>query len=230
MAISRDDVRAALAVADPDALRAILVAAGKPDPGESPSSELADTVVRALWWSAQTPLGYAAGSATLEDIVQMSAKRLDVRHKVLASKDGWSQLEDLTQALLSTLPATPGVALSDMDSTARERLKPHWRRTLAFGGGAGGTLGARMASGAVLGFLRGPIGRLLPLIPPLAPWVRTIGSGASAVHAVSGPLGIALTLLSINQALGPAYKTLLPLLLGIGALAPRAVVDASEVA
>lgn len=230
MAVSKDDVRAALAVADPDALRAILIAAGKSDPGERPAAELADRVVRALWWSASTPLGYAAGNATLEDLVQLAARRLDVRHKVLASKPGWEQLQDLTSALLSSLPTTPGVALSDLDGTARERLKPHWKRAAALGGGAGGSFGARMASGAILGFLEGPVGRLLPLIPPLAPWVKTLGTGASAVRAVSGPLGVAMTLLSINQALGPAYKTLLPLLLGIGALGPGSVEEAAEVA
>ena len=89
---------------------------------------------------------------------------------------------------------------------------------LALGGGAGGAWGARAASSAVLGFLDGPLGRLLPLLPPVAPWVRTVQGGASAVRAVSGPLGLALAILSANQALGTRYERLLPLLLGVGAL------------
>jgi uncharacterized protein YaaW (UPF0174 family) len=63
----------------------------------------------------------------------------------------------------------------------------------------------------------------------LAPWVHTIGAGARTVYAVTGPLGVALTVLSFNQALGPNYKTLLPLLLGIGALRPNTSSIADEV-
>ena len=229
MSLGKDDVRNALAVQPPEALRAILIAAGMSDPGEGPSDALADQVVKQLWWSAQTPLGYAAGNAALEDIVQRVAKRLDVRHKVLPSEDGWTQLAHLTRALVANLPEGHGVALSDLDSGMRDRLRPHWKRSVALGGGAGSSLGARLASNAVLGFLAGPIGRLLPLIPPLAPWVHTIGAGARTIQMVTGPLGVALAVLSINQALGPDYKKLLPLLLGIGALAPNSSSPAQEV-
>ena len=218
MPLLPDEVQSALALHDPRALRAILVAA-KVRVGRDESSEaLADRIVRSTWWHASTPLGYAAGSATLEDLVQRVAKRLDVAHRVHASDDGWQQLEQLTRALVRTLPEGPGIALSDIEPGARTRLSPHWKRTVALGGGASGSIGARWTSAAVIGFLEGPVGRLLPLLPPLAPWVRTIRTGAGAVHAVSGPLGVALAVLSLNQALGVSYTKLLPLLLGIGAL------------
>lgn len=69
---------------------------------------------------------------------------------------------------------------------------------------------------------------MLPLLPPLAPYVRSLRAGAGAVHAVAGPLGVALSVLSINQALGPSYRKLLPLLLGIGALGVDPAAEAVE--
>ncbi len=229
MTTTRDDVRAALSLQDPEALRAILIAAKIGEGSSSAPTDLAERITRAIWWHSSTPLGYAAGRSSLEDIVQRVARRLDVHHRVLASGDAWTQLPQLTRALVSTLPEAPGIALSDMDSSMRERIHPHWKRAVAFGGGAGSSFGARVASRAVLGFFEGPIGRLLPLVPPLAPYVRTIQAGAGAVNAVAGPLGIALAVLSLNQALGPSYGKLLPLLLGIGALDVQPVADASEV-
>ena len=228
MPTTRDDVRAALSVHDPEALRAILAAAGAWELGASTSGELADRIAQAIWWNATTPLGFAAGRASLEDIVGKVARRLSVSDK-LGAGDAWEQLDDMTRALVHTLPENPGIALSDVDPGMRKRLKPHWKRTVAFGGGAGTSYGARVASGAVLGFLEGPLGRLLPLIPPLAPYVKGIRVGAGTVHMVSGPLGIAFAVLSANQALGPSYRTLLPLLLGIGALGVRPVDEAAEV-
>lgn len=228
MPTTRDDVRTALAVHHPDALRSILLAAKVRDGGDTSSAALADRIARAIWWHATTPIGYAAGRSSLEDIAQHVARRLDVQHRVSATADAWTQLGQLTRALVSTLPESPGIALSDVDAGMRERMKPHWKRAVAFGGGAGGSLGARAASGALLGFLKGPVGRWLPLIPPLAPYVRTVQAGAGAVHAVTGPLGLALAVLSVNQALGPSYGKLLPLLLGVGALGVRPVEEAQE--
>ena len=228
MTTTRDDVRNALAVHDPDALRAILAAANVGDGGSKTSAELADRITKAIWWNAQTPIGYALDRTELETIVQRVAKRLGVSDRVGAHQDAWSQLPQLTRALVSTLPESPGIALSDLDSTSRARMKPHWKRAAALGGGGVGSFGARAASGALLGFFEGPIGRLLPLIPPIAPYVRTIRAGAGAVNMVAGPLGIALTVLSVNQALGASYAKLLPLLLGIGALGVSPVADAVE--
>ena len=69
MPTTRDDLRAALSHADPEALRAILVAAGVREGAEDQTaSELADRVAKAVWWHATTPLGYASGTATLESI------------------------------------------------------------------------------------------------------------------------------------------------------------------
>lgn len=232
MTTTREDVRSALAVQDPEALRAVLAAAGVPAWGAETSVELADRICLGLWWHSSTPVGFAMGKATkeptLDALIDKAAKRLSVSERVVGF-DAWERLDALTRALVSTLPHGPGVALSDVDQEMHARLRGHWKRTVAFGTGAGGSYGARVASGAVLGFFEGPIGRWLPLFPPIAPYVRSIRAGAGAVHAVAGPLGVALAVLSLNQALGPRYRTLLPLLLGVGALGVRPVQDVAEV-
>lgn len=216
--MNRSELELALAQHPPEALRAILVAAGAGE-GESNTSEaLARRVSRKLWWSYCTPLGYAADRTALEDIVQHVAERLNVAHRVDRNAPVWDQLDALTRALVPELPEAPGITMDDVRPASRRHLRPSWKRALALGGGAGGAWGARAASGVVLGFLDGPLGRLLPLLPPVAPWVRTVQGGASAVRAVSGPLGLALAILSANQALGTRYERLLPLLLGVGAL------------
>ena len=50
-----------------------------------------------------------------------------------------------------------------------------------------------------------------------------------AVHAVSGPLGIALAVLTFNQALGANYRKLVPLVLGVGALRPPPINEAEVI-
>ena len=97
MPTTRDDVRNALSVQDPDALRAILAAAQVGDGGARSSADLADRITRALWWNAQTPLGYALDRTELETIVQRVAKRLGVQDKVGAHGDAWTQLPQLTK-------------------------------------------------------------------------------------------------------------------------------------
>jgi hypothetical protein len=74
--------------------------------------------------------------------------------------------------------------------------------------------------------LKTPIGRLLPLIPYVGPWVGVVKAGASAVHLVTGPLGVAMLVLSVNSSLGTNYARLVPLVLGVGALGPKPVDDA----
>ena len=227
--MNRSDVHLALADHPPEALRAILLAAKVGDGGHESAEALADRVARKLWWSFCTPLGYAMDRTTLEQIVEHVAKRLNVAHRVDSRADVWGQLEGLTSALVPEVPDTPGITMDDVGPAARRHLRPSWKRALALGGGAGSAWGARTASGVVLGFLDGPLGRILPLLPPVAPWVRTVYGGASAVRVVSGPLGVALAVLSANQALGTRYERLLPLLLGVGALGGRTVEEGIEV-
>ena len=228
MSISRKQVENALSVQSPEALRAVLEAAGVRIGSAESSRELAEKIAGALWWSYCTPVGYAADRTDLEAIVTGVARRLKVHNASDVVGDGWVQLDALTQGLLVSLPESPGVSLKDLENPSRARMGRHWKRTAALGFSASGSFGARYGSGAVLNFLKGPIGKWLPMIPPLAPYVGSVRTGASAVHAVTGPLGLALTVLALNQSLGTNYRKLVPLLLGVGALGPTAVFDADE--
>jgi len=227
MRTTRADVEAALAVHEPEALRAVLEAAGVRTRGAESARELAKRIADALWWSYATPIGYLSDRVALEDIVDHTARRLGAE-ACLSRGEVWERLEGLTQILVRQV-TDRGVRLDDLDPQVRARLWPDIFPAAAYGTGATGAFGTRWASARVIRFLDGPIGRLLPLLPPLAPWVGAIRTGAGALHLVTGPLGVALAVLSFNEALGARYRRLVPLLLGVGALGPRRVDDADVV-
>lgn len=228
MATTRDQLEAALAVHDPEALRLILVASDV-DPREArTSAELAARIADAIWWNYTTPLGYVAERATFEDVVRHLARRLAIDDRVDPDVSVWAQVKSMTEVLVSDLPHD-GISVDSLDGSTRERLSPSWTAPLGFGSGATGSMATRWGSGKVLGLLRSPIGRLLPLIPVVGPWVGVVRAGLGAVHLVTGPLGLALTVLSINSALGTNYHRLVPLVLGVGALGPDPVNDADVI-
>lgn len=228
MTVQKSEVRATLAHQDPEALRAVLDAAGVDPRGAETSQELAERIADAIWWHHSTPVGYLTERSSLEDIVQHAARVLGQDGQLDLQTDGWKQLHQLTWAMLRSLPSR-GVALQDLDEVTRSKLEPSWVPTIGLGLGSGGSVGTAWASGKALGFLTGPIGRLLPLLPPVAPYYKAVVTGLGAVRLVAWPLGIALAALSINQALGANERKLIPLLLGLGGLGPAPVVEVEEV-
>ena len=225
---TRAELESSLSLQDPEALRLILDAAGVSARGQTTASGLASRIVDAIWWSYATPLGYVADRASFEDVVWHVARRLRVDDRVDRSADGHEQVEQLTVALVGQVEAH-GVRVDDLDADSRRRLGASWMPTVALGTSAGGSFATRWASGRVVDLLKTPVGRLLPLLPAVGPYVGAIKGAAVAVHAVAGPLGIALSVLTFNQALGANYRKLVPLVLGVGALRPAPVVDAEEV-
>ncbi len=224
----RDDLERSLAQQDPEALALILDASGVGRRGAESGRDLAKHIVDAIWWSYSTPLGYYAERATLEDIVAHVARKLRVSDRVDPDVPVWDQVTALTTALLDEIPSH-GVSVDDLDADTRARLRPQWLPPLGFGVSSAGSFAGWWGSGKVLDLLKSPIGRLLPLLPYVGPWVGAVRTGLSAVHLVTGPLGIALAVLSLNSALGANYAKLVPLLLGVGALRPTGVDDADEV-
>lgn len=228
MATTRAQLEATLSVHDADALMLILMASEVEPRDARTSAELAKRLSDAIWWNYATPIGYVADRQSLEDIVQHVAERLAV-HGHLRPADGvFDQLQTLTREL-APAAETHGIAMSDLSEHTRQRLGSDWRSVLGFGSAATGSFGARWTANRVLDLFKGPIGRLLPLLPVIGPWMGSIRWGASAVSTVSGPLGIALTVASLNASLGPNYRRLVPLLLGVGALGPTPVDDAEVV-
>lgn len=228
MPIVRADIEAALASHEPAALRIVLEAAEIHPRDAQTSRELAARIADALWWHYSSPLGYLADQTTLEAVVQHVARKLGVTRAVDADEDGWSQLEKLTHAMFQSLPDN-GVSLLDLDEVSREKVQPSWVPTVGLGVGSGGSVGTAWMSGKALGFLKGPIGRLLPLIPPIAPYYKLLVTGLGTVRFVAWPLGIALAVLSVNSALGANERKLVPLLLGVGALGPQPVQEADVI-
>lgn len=227
MATTRERLEATLSVHDADALMLILMAS-EVDPRDArTSSELAKRVTDAIWWNYCTPVGYIADRQALEDIVVHVAERFGLAGHLHPRDNVFQQLHTMTREL-APLAETHGIAVSDLSEHTRDRLGSNWRPALGFGSGAASSFGARWTANRILDLFKGPIGRLLPLLPIVGPWMGSIRWGASAVSTVAGPLGIALTVASLNASLGPNYKKLLPLLLGIGALGPDPVEDADE--
>ncbi len=232
---SRAELRATLAEKDPEALRLVLHASGvsasspfgafasPASPSGMASDEgtaaaLAERITDAIWWNYATPLGYVADRANFEQIVQHLAGRLGVADRVDPSLPVGEQVRRFTEALVDTLPEGRGIGLDALREDARNRLDPALGPSLGLGTGAAGSFGMRWGTGRLLALLRTPIGRLLPLLPWVGPWIGAIRTGAGAVFVVSGPLGIAHTVLSVNASLGTNYRKLVPLVLGVGAL------------
>lgn len=228
MSTTRDDLERSLAVQDPAALRLILDASEVDARGAESAPELAARIADAIWWNYCTPLGYVAERSTFEDVVRHLARRLRVADRVDPDLPVWDQVAALTGALVSEVPAS-GISLSDLDASTRSQLSFSWVPPIGYGASAGGSFATRWSAGKVLALLRTPIGRLLPLLPGVGPWVGAIKTGLSAVHLVTGPLGVALTVMSLNSALGTNYHRLVPLVLGVGALRPARVDEAHVV-
>jgi hypothetical protein len=225
MATSRDQLQATLAVHDADALRLILTASGV-DPRDAVTpGELAARIAEAIWWNYCTPLGYLAERATFEDVVRHLSKRLGVSDRVDPDVSVWDQVRALTAALVSEIP-DQGVTVAALDDATRSKMNPSWWAPIGWGGGASGSFATRWGTAKVLALFKTPIGRLLPLIPVVGPWVGAIRTGLGTVYTVAGPLGIAMSVLSVNSALSTNYQRLVPLVLGVGALGPEPVSDA----
>ncbi len=226
MPVSRADLAASLATVDADALRAVLQGAGLAHGPDDSPRQLADRIADGIWWSATTPLGYAAGAGTLESIVADVARKL--RIYVPGDRDGWEMIRELTAGLLADMNRR-GVRVDELPPEAQARLGRRWGAAATMGAGSAGSAGAWWGAGKVAGWLGAPIFRWAPYIPKVGAWVGAIRTGAVAVNLVAGPLALALAALSVNSALGANYHRLVPLLLGVGALGPLPVSEAVEV-
>jgi hypothetical protein len=228
MATTRDQLESALSIHDADALRLVLTASDVDPRDAKTPAELAARIADAIWWNYATPLGYLSDRVTFEEVVRHLARRLKVDDRIDPDAPVWSQVRAMTEVLVAEYPVD-GISVDTLDASTRDRLSPSWTAPLGWGTGASGSLATRWGSGKVLALLKTPIGRLLPLLPVVGPWVGLVKTGLGAVHMVTGPLGLAMTVLSFNSALGTNYHRLVPLVLGVGALGPQPVHDANVV-
>ncbi len=212
--IGRAEVEASLAAHPVDALQQVLRAANLPAPDEAVARDHAAQITRALWWHYSTPLGFALDRASLDDIVDHVASKLQIAG-ALPQGSAWDRLEAMSSLLDA---AARGYALNDLDPKVRARLVPSWKRTAAYASGATGSFGAFAAGRGVVALSRTTLGRLLPYVPRVGPWVGRAYRGGALAATLGGPVGLALGLLAANNALGANYHRLVPLLLGVGTL------------
>jgi len=200
----------------PEALRALLEVTGYSAGEARTSSELAQRCATLLWWSWSTPIGFVASKATLDEIVDDVAEKLELTRLLDDSADAWEKLERLR---FEVLGAVEPAALEAMDADVRDRLNgPSWFPSVFGASTAGSAWSAGRVGAWVVRLGAGPIGRLLPLIPQLAPYWKAIRGVALVASAVGTPLAVGAGVLSLNHALGSNYRRMVPLLLGAGAL------------
>ena len=135
--------------------------------------------------------------------------------------DTWLRLASLTDALV---PGDRPVSLDALDpETVRRLRRSAWGQVLGWTG-VGASAASRWAAVRTLGLLQGPIFQMLRLLPTVGPVLVKAKGAAGAVAAVSGPVGIALALASLNASLGARYDRALPLLVGVGLVLRNPVV------
>ena len=220
MTITRSQLQKTLSAKDHNALRAVLDASEVRYEEGDGSERLADRLVAALWWRTHSPAGQVLIPDDLGQLLDRSARRLDLE---LGEGDTWSRLEALTTELL---PAHRPISVDQLDPEVRKRLTRTIWLQLFGTAAAGGAAGSRIAAMRLLTWTSGPLWDLLLLLPKVGPALGTLKTGAGTVAAVSGPVGIALALASLNSLLGPRYDQALPLLLGVGLLCRNPIAQA----
>lgn len=219
MPTTRQDVIDTLAACEPGELRLILEAAGKPARGAETPRELATRVTNALWWAYCTPAAYASGVVTLDQMIQRTARRLRVQG-TLSGEDAWSRLHSLTEALAAhALESQQGVRFDELRPDHQRRARGSILPSMAWGGTSATSYGAGAAGRLFLQFAGTPIGKILPWIPQVRPWFLAIKKASSVAAVVGTPLSVALAVVAVNQGLSTRWRTVLPLLLSVGALA-----------
>lgn len=227
MPVTRGALVDALAQEDPAALRDILAAAGC-DPGPQDAARaVAQRLADQLWWSYATPLGYAWGTGSLEEIVAFVAHRL--RLYVPRDEDGWAAVRTLAVAAAVDLERR-GIPVGALPPGTVDRLGRPWVAPTLLAAGAAATWGAGGVAGALAATLGAPAWRWVGWVPAVGPATRTLRLAAGAARLASGPAAVALAAVAVNQAFGANPRVLVPLLLGVGALGPQPVVDAVELA
>lgn len=217
--VDADALRGLLAHRDPALLSAVLDAAHVAHDGVQEGSEaLSERLVAALWWRTHTPAGHLVAPDDLGALVDRVADRAGVE---VGDGDTWLRLASLTDALV---PGNRPVSLDALDpETVRRLRRSAWGQVLGWTG-VGASAASRWAAVRTLGLLQGPIFQMLRLLPTVGPVLVKAKGAAGAVAAVSGPVGIALALASLNASLGARYDRALPLLVGVGLVLRNPVV------
>jgi hypothetical protein len=207
MRIEKRDFQERMEEVPSASLLEILACAGIAPSGDE--EKLAGKLAEALWWRTHSPAGLLHPKS-LGEIADSYAERLGLE---LVEGGDWEKLLSLSDQLL---PADKPVTMDELPPELAERLQDSlWPRL--FGTGAAGSAAASgYAARTVLRWTSGQWLRLIRMLPKVGPAVIAVRSGAGWVASLSGPIGIAAGLWTLNQSFGPRWDKALPLLLGAG--------------
>ena len=175
----------------------------------------ARAIAKEIWKQSSSPAQLAFTPRDFDDIVGELAKRLKID---LKKKQGWEALNTLTDTLL---PADQQVSAESLPPELIQRLKATKTPVVAGVSATSTAAATRFGANWILRTTAGPWLKWIALLPKIGPTVIGIRSALGLTAAISGPVGIALGLWTLNKSLGPKYDKSLPLLIGVG-LALRA--------
>ena len=209
MPITQTDFAQALSRCDAPSLAVVMDAADmRVRDGDAPSS-MGKRVASALWWRTHTPVGKVALADDLGGIIRRVARKAKI--ELPESSDDLELLEALTQALVPE----DELDLSQLDPAIMKRLRTtHWAEW--FGVGTAGTaVGGKFVAATYLKWTA-PVVDWLPYVPKIGPILVGARTVSNTVVKVAGPIGIGVSLLTLNSVLGADLDRALPLLLGSG--------------
>ena len=199
-----------------NALKEVLYANDIRIPTNASHEEHARLLIQAIWKQSHSPIGSLLSSKSLEDIIQVYAQKLNI--PIDQDAPIQAQLHTLRSRVLSTCD---DIDISDIPPEVLERLQQSVIPSVLGVGAAGGAVTTRWAAYKVLAWTASKWLNIIKLIPQIGPAIITIRSTAGLLARVSGPIGIALAIWSINNRFGPKWDVCLGLLVGLSLCLPE---------
>lgn len=201
-----------------DELRSILISAKLDSPEKNASrDEIIDIIVSAIWSSSHTPVGQLVSPHSLRDIIEELSQKLSIS---LSNQKGLeeSDLDILDEFTTQLLPTQNEISIDELPEDIQKQLKTSLTKTFLGLGTTSTSIISRLLGKKLLDILALPLLQWLKLIPKVGPILISIRGAANVVVGLSGPLGIAATLWTLNSILGPKWDRCIILILGIGLL------------
>ena len=172
--------------------------------------ECITSLIDAIWSHSHTPIGGFVAPMSLEEIIQIYAKKLDT--PIDSKIDIQEQLRTLRSKVMANCD---NIDISDIPPEVLDRLQRSVIPSVVGVSAAGGAATTRWAAYKILAWTASKWLNIIKLIPQIGPAIITIRTTAGVLARVSGPVGIALAIWSINNHLGPKWDQCLGMLVGL---------------
>ncbi|MAA78958.1 MAG: hypothetical protein CL916_06830 [Deltaproteobacteria bacterium] len=176
----------------------------------SSREECIEALVHGIWNHSHTPIGGLVAPKSLEDIIQIYAQKIDI--PIDSKTSVQSQLGVLRSKVMANCNT---IEISDIPPEVLDRLQRSVIPSVVGAGAAGGAATTRWAAYKILAWTASKWLNIIKLIPQIGPALITIRSTAGVLARISGPVGVALAIWSINNHLGPKWDKCLGLLIGL---------------